>query len=284
MNTLKVSQDLWVVLKQSLDDSTTSWIKEKQQEVLSTKSAKKLYLMYSLLGGKMDKSHRVNLNDIDGDLRAYLELQKADLLQISRVYLLSLVLKEDGEFFRDKVANIIQVADTGELETFLKYLVLLPNAEDYKYAAVEALRTNISTIFDAITLNNPYPSKYFNEQQWNQMYLKAAFMQRDLTEILDVDIRANKDLTRIISDYAHERWAASREIDPIFWRPVSNYIEGDLINDIERLFKSENLNENRAAALCCYNSNKAEAKLLLEKYSDLLKEVSNSGFTWKDLK
>ncbi len=284
MNTLKVSQDLWVVLKQSLDDSTTSWIQEKQQEVVSTKSAKKLYLMYSLLGGKMNKSDRVNLNDIDGDLKVYLELQKADLLQISRVYLLSLVLKEDGEFFRDKVANVIQVSDTGELETFLKYLVLLPNAENYNFAAVEALRTNISTIFDAITLNNPYPSKYFNEQQWNQMYLKAAFMQRDLTKILDVDIRANKDLTRIISDYAHERWAASRDIDPIFWRPVSNYIEGDLINDIEQLFKSENLNENRAAALCCYNSNKTEAKLLLEKYPDLLKEVSNNEFAWKSLK
>ena len=149
---------------------------------------------------------------------------------------------------------------------------------------VRNFNNNISTIFDAITLNNPYPSKYFNEQQWNQMYLKAAFMQRDLTEILDVDIRANKDLTRIISDYAHERWAASREIDPKFWRPVFNYIEGDLVNDIERLFKSENLNENRAAALSCYHSNKTEAKLLLEKYPDLLKEVSNNEFTWKDLK
>src|SRR5690606_33852490 len=176
------------------------------------------------------------------------------------IYLLADVLMADPEFFAPKVNNIIQVADTSELETFLKYLILLPDAERFKTTAVATLRTNVSTVFDAIALNNPYPSKYFNDQQWNQMYLKAAFMQRDLSKIADIDKRANRDLARIISDYAHERWSASRNIDPYFWRPVSQFLEGQLLLDMERLLNSGNVSEKKAGALCCYRSDNEKAR------------------------
>jgi hypothetical protein len=182
------------------------------------------------------------------------------------------------------VANLIQVADTGELETFLKFLMLLPNAGDYNHVGVEALRTNIGIIFDAIALNNPYPSIYFNDQQWNQMYLKAAFMERNLGEIVDVEKRANRDLVRIISDYAHERWAASRDIDPMFWRPVTGFLEGVLLQDMEHLFRSKDKIENLAAALCCYYSNQPEAIRLLDKYPNLKEKVANKAVTWENLK
>jgi len=166
----------------------------------------------------------------------------------------------------------------------LKFLVLLPNPENYKVQAVEALRTNIATVFDAIALNNPYPALYFNEQQWNQMYLKAAFMQQNLNDIVQVDKRANKELTRIISDYAHERWAASREIDPSFWRPVSNFIEEKLLKDMKRLFSSDNLVERKAASLCCYYSNSSRAKALLAEFPDLAKGIENGNITWENIK
>src|SRR5690606_6398077 len=155
-----------------------------------------------------------------------------------------------------------QVADTSELVTFLKYLMLLPNAESFRATAVATLRTNVSTVFDAIALNNPYPSKYFNDQQWNQMYLKAAFMQRDLSKIVDIDKRANADLARIISDYAHERWAASRDIDPYFWRPVPQFLDDRLLSDMERLLNSDNVAEKMVGALCCYLSDNGRAKSL----------------------
>ena len=177
------------------------------------------------MGSKI-KEEALNLITKDDFLNGYLKKQNAKLIEVARIYLLTKILVEKEAVFKAKVQNLIQVADISELETFLKYLIVLPNAENYHFAAVEALRTNITTVFDAIAMNNPYPKKYFNDQQWNQMYLKAAFMQRDLSEIIGVDERANKDLARIISDYAHERWAASRTIDPGFWRPVSNYLEG----------------------------------------------------------
>ncbi len=276
---------LFSIISKYLTKENNEWLLQKINVIIEGKSARELYLCYSILGTKVN-TEKVNfLNTVKDDfLREYLETKKANLLEVSRIYLLIAVLEADEAFFIEKVKNIIQVADTGEIETFLKFLILLPNPENYKFAAVEALRTNIPAVFDAIALNNPYPAKYFNNQQWNQMYLKAAFMERNLVDILGVEERANKDLTRIISDYAHERWAASRRIDPFFWRPVSNFLEGVLLEDMRRLFRSDDVAENKVAALCCGLSNKKEATYLLKQYPEFKIPVESKEITWYNIK
>ncbi|MBT8185367.1 MAG: EboA domain-containing protein [Eudoraea sp.] len=272
------------LIRQHTTLEAVNWIGEHLEKIISTTSAKDLYLTYSLLSGKVDRRKTIEFPDSPEAVNRYLEAHGADLLQISRIYLLVKVLEQNPEYFIPKVAKLIQLADTGELETFLKFLILLPHAEQFKDVAVEALRTNIATVFDAIALNNPYPSKYFNDQQWNQMYLKAAFMQRNLNEIVDVEKRANKELTRIISDYAHERWAASRDIDPVFWRPVSNFIEGTVLEDMKHLLESDKPEEVAAAAICCYYSDKAAAKELLAEYPEIKSKVKSKKISWEYLK
>ncbi len=284
MQQLDTREQISKILNNSVSEETLTWIENKIDLIIKSKSAKELYLSYSLIAGKIDPAKEPRIQGINQGLKDYLIAQNADLLQIARIYLLIRVLESDKAYFSTKVANLIQVADTGELATFLKFLILLPNAGDYNQVGVEALRTNIDIIFDAIALNNPYPSIYFNDQQWNQMYLKAAFMQRNLRDIVDVAKRANGDLARIISDYAHERWAASRDIDPMFWRPVAGFLEGDLLQDMDHLFKSKDKIENLAAALCCYYSHQPEATNLLDKYPDLIEKIANKAVTWENLK
>lgn len=284
MQHLDTRKQLSKILGDSLSEDTLTWVENKLDLIIKSKSAKELYLSYSLIAGKIDPAKKPRIQGINQELKEYLIAQNADLLQLARIYLLIRVLEADIAYFSTKVANLIQVSDTGELETFLKFLILLPNAGDYKQVGVEALRTNIGIIFDAIALNNPYPSIYFNDQQWNQMYLKAAFMQRNLGEIVDVEKRANGDLARIISDYAHERWAASRDIDPMFWRPVTRFLEGNLLQDMDQLFKSKDKMENLAAALCCYYSQQPQAIKLLDKYPHLKEKVASKAVTWENLK
>ena len=284
MQFLDTCKELSKIIGDSLDEETHTWLENKLDTIIESKSTKELYLSYSLIAGKIDAAIKPKVQGVNQELAEYLIAQEADLLQIVRIYLLIRVLESDKAYFSTKVANLIQVADTSELETFLKFLILLPNAEDFNKTGVEALRTNIGTIFDAIALNNPYPSKYFNDQQWNQMYLKAAFMERNLGEIVDIDKRANSDLARIISDYAHERWAASRDIDPLFWRPVTGFLEGILLKDMDHLFKSEDRIENLAAALCCYHSPQPKAIELMNKYPHLKEKVANNEVNWENLK
>lgn len=266
-----------------MDNENRQWLLSKIEDIVETESAKDLYLTYSLVSTKIRSDKELSLLLDDMELKRYLEIQGANLQQMARIYLLYKVLEAKEDFFRAKVANIIEVADKGELETFLKFLVLLPHPENYKFQAVEALRTNISTVFDAIALNNPYPALYFNEQQWNQMYLKAAFMQQNLNKIVQVDERGNKELARIISDYAHERWAASREIDPCFWRPVGNFMNDQLLKDMKRLLASDNMAERKAAALCCFRSNSDGAKALLVEFPEIVKDIDNGSITWENI-
>jgi len=281
---MQKSEAIYEILGNNAKQDALDWLTEKTDKLETSKSARDLFMTYSLLASKFNKGQTVAYGVVENDTVSYFKTHGADLLQISRIYLLTKVLEVNPEFYTPEVAKIIQVADTTELETFLRYLTMLPQAENFKYSAVEALRTNISIVFDAITLNNPYPALYFNDQQWNQMYLKAAFMERDLGMIESVDERANADLTRIISDYAHERWAASRTIDPMFWRPVSKFMDDTLISDMERLLSSENLIENKAGALCCYFSEDDRALALLEQHKELKEQIALNNITWNTLK
>lgn len=272
---------LEVLAKNNLDKSTQEWLREKTLKIVGEKSVKDIYLTYSLLARKAT-NEKITVLD-SSDLENYLKLQDATVLEMSRIFLLTEILNADRDFFSSKVKKIISVADSKELETFLKYLILLPKPEDYKSVAVDALRTNIASVFDALALHNPFPAEYFDDAQWNQMYLKAAFMQRPLNKIPKVDERANEDLARIISDYAHERWAAGRDIDPYFWRPVSPFMNETLLDDMNHLFKSEDPVRQKAAALCCANSTSAEAKKMLETFPELYKLIKNNQLSWNTL-
>jgi hypothetical protein len=270
------------ILKLNLEKTEFEWLMDAITRVVNAKSKKDLYISYSLCTSKIKDRPISDFGDENFQWENYLKQQKASTLEMSRIFMLLSVLELE-EVFLKPVQQLIQISDKTELETFLKYLVLLPKPEHFKFAAVEALRTNIATVFNAISQMNPYPSRYFTTAEWNQMYLKSAFMQQDLKRISEVEKMANKDLTRIISDYAHERWAASRDIDPMFWRPVSPFLEGALVNDIERLFQSENQREQKAATLVCFHSDTQPAKKLLDTYNTYLQQVEKGELTWKNV-
>ncbi|MEX0273296.1 MAG: EboA domain-containing protein [Flavobacteriaceae bacterium] len=277
-------QKLDALVQRHLATDEYDWVQEKLNATLQGPSARELFMAHGQMSTKIAAAPLDDsLLEQDG-LEAYLRGQKADTCQLARIYLLHAVLRSNPEFFEPKVAKLIEVADSRELETFLKFLVVLPNPEAFKFTAVEALRTNISTVFNAISMDNPYPSLYFDEQQWNQMYLKAAFMGQDLSRIRDVEKRANAQLARIISDYAHERWAASREIDPLFWRPVTTFMSAGILEDMQRLLQSDNAMENKAAALCCHHSGSQEAATLLDAYPVLKQKIVDQEVTWHNIK
>ncbi|WP_051907816.1 EboA domain-containing protein [Flavimarina sp. Hel_I_48] len=265
----------------SLEKESQGWLEEKIDQIITEESVRAFFLTYTLLAEKVSAAP-VSITG-ETEMELYLKNQKVNALEIARIYFLNKILSAKQEVFVPQVSKIIQIADTSELETFLKYLILLPNPESFKMVAVDALRTNIASVFDALALHNPYPAKYFEDKQWNQMFLKAAFMQRPLEKIVSVDERANADLTRIISDYAHERWAAGRDIDPYFWRPVSGFMNEVLLADMQRLFMNENPAVQKAAALCCHYSQNEEAKKLLANSPELYQLVENNTLNWNTL-
>ena len=274
--------DLKILLQNNLLDTEFDWLLKTIEKTQLQATSRKLYLNYSLCGSRIQDEVLDDCDAVASDLRDYLKIQKASKKEIARIYLLCSVLSESS-IFEEWVKKLIQVADTSELATFLKFLVLLPSPENYLFVAAEALRTNISVVFDAISKYNPYPATYFSEQQWNQMFLKAAFMQQDLGAIVAIDNRANVALASIISDYAHERWAASRAVDPMIWRPVSKFLNDDLFEDIKILLGSENIKEKQAGALICFHSDFGFAKDFLNTYPELKTSIESGKITWDSI-
>jgi hypothetical protein len=203
--------------------------------------------------------------------------------QTSRVVLLLALPTQDENSYLKILDKLFETAEVSELVALYASLPLLPLPHLHINRASEGIRTNIAPVFEAVALNNPYPMEYFSETAWNQLFLKAIFTGKKIWQIEGVAERANADLARICSDYAHERWAAGRLITPELWMPVGKFVNELIINDLIKLFQSDNHLYQLAATLVCQESEHPEAKKLLVGKENLLTQIKNEGINWEKI-
>lgn len=110
------------------------------------------------------------------------------------------------------IDEVYRHGDNHERQMLLRSLNFLPEPERFLTTAVEACRTNVQTIFEAIACDNPYPFHYFPELNFNQMVLKALFIGAPLRRVLGLQERITPQLLRMAEDYASERRAAGRPV------------------------------------------------------------------------
>jgi hypothetical protein len=202
--------------------------------------------------------------------------------RIVRVLLLSNVQNTTEDDYCQTIETLFETAEINEAVALYSALPFLQYPEKWLYRATEAVRSNMGPVFDAIAFHNPYPAKYFSESAWNQLVLKCIFNDKPINLIEGLDERANQNLANILSDFAHERWAAHRTIPPQVWRLVSKFITPTILEDISKLFDSENIQNQQAAVLVCKETDNEEAKnLLVIKQKDLAFDIN--GLSWKDL-
>lgn len=202
------------------------------------------------------------------------------VFELARLIIFLHLPQKDVAQYIDIVKKLLSTADIGELVTLFRCLILYPFAEEYKIFVADGIRTNIKNVFEAIALDNPYPAKYLDEKQWNQMVLKSVFNGSPLYRIVGLEQRANASLSQQLSDYAHERWAAGRMVNPELWRAAAPFTNDVLIKDLERLFNSEHVYEQQAAALAAKQSGDERALLLLNKFPVFKKDMEQGILTW----
>ena len=145
---------------------------------------------------------------------------------------------QDRDAYLATMEKVFNASDIGESIALYQCLPLFPHPEGFVERAREGLRSNMTSVFEAVATRNPYPAEYFEENSWNQMVLKSCFIGSSLHNIVGIDDRANATLAGILVDYAHERWAASREVVPELWRPVGPFLGDGYMEDIERVTES----------------------------------------------
>ena len=270
-------------LARQLTADATAWLQMSVAQIQSSGKDSDLYLAVSLVPRKLGKADlalsEADLRDAHAarpgwDPRGW----SAD--QAARVLLL-LALERDPRRLARGLEQLCNSADVSELVAFYRGLPLYPEAPLYLARATEGLRTNIKGVFEAIAQRNPYPSEQFPQAAWNQMVLKALFVGSALWPIVGLDQRANGELARMLSDYAHERWSASRPVSPELWRCVGPHASGTLLKDLERVLNEGTDPERRAAALALQASPDSRASALLQRDPTLAKAVAGGELTWE---
>lgn len=205
--------------------------------------------------------------------------------QAARVsFLLASVVADTGaEQFAARLGQLCDTADMGELVAFYQGLPLYPAQPQYKARAAEGIRTNMRSVFEAVAHRNPYPSEQLEERPWNQMVLKAIFVGSTLHPVVGLDARANVDLTRMLCDYAQERWSAGRVVSPELWRCVALAADERALACLRRAMDGEDALGATGAALAIAGSDTDAVRVVLDEYAALKAKVINGATTWAQL-
>jgi hypothetical protein len=112
------------------------------------------------------------------------------------------------------ITQQFKTGDNEERAALLKTLPLLPGPERHLEVAIEACRSHVQSVFEAIACENPYPARHFPEHNFNQLVLKAFFTGLAVRRIQGLAVRRSAELVRMAQAYASERRAAGRSVPP----------------------------------------------------------------------
>ncbi|OKL40567.1 EboA domain-containing protein [Pontibacter flavimaris] len=271
------------IFKGNASQEAVSWLREKLQQVADAESGKELYLAFSaaprFTGKQLLQLHEADIAKAE-TLRSGFNPSFWTTDQAARTLLLLTTPHQDKQAYLKKIDQLFSTAEMGELVALYASLPLLPYPEAFKLRAAEGVRTNMGTVFEAIALDNPYPADYLEEAAWNQMVLKTVFVGKPLYRIYGLEKRSNPTLARILSDYAHERWAAGRTVTPELWRPIGPFLNTGLIQDIKKLFEHPDAIQQEAAALACSQGSFLQARELLEAHPVLKNRIETGQLNW----
>jgi len=239
------------------------WYESKVERLSHGASPSQFYLSFSGAARKTSKDALVLSESQQSRLQTVqpaFNLSTWTIDELCRIAFMTLLPTEQNQAILDK---LFDTADMRESAALFKGLHFLENTADFRLRAIDGLRTNITPVFDAIALDNVYPSIHFEEAPWNQMVLKAIFMQRPIYRIFDFEQRRNKTLALILKDYAHERWSAHRQVSPELWRGVAGSADESFLPDLTKMLKSDLPIEQFAAAKAIIESKLPETDNLL---------------------
>ena len=271
------------LIQHNVDETSYKWLREKALFAAEEKGNTSLQLAFAAIPRKIGRKH-VHFTPGDeeniGDTCSGLISKHWTLDMFARLVLILQLDVSDKSVYVGKLESLFRGAEMNELVALYSFLPFFAYPEAWQFRTAEGVRSNIGLVLEAIMYDNPYPSKYLPEAAWNQLVLKAFFTDKDVKRIIGLDQRRNKHLAAILVDYAHERWAAGRNVNPQLWRLVAPYIDEKVFPDLKRLFEIGDKTEKYAAALACYYTDYQPAKLLIQDDRAVNKSIAENTLHW----
>jgi hypothetical protein len=269
------------VISNNVSGEAMAWLNEKAS---SLSNPSQLYTAFAAVPRKTGRASvligEATAKNINGTRKNF-SIDNWSVDRVARLWLLMHADHSDREKYFKVIEGLFPSAEVNELVALYSALPVLHYPEIWKRRCAEGIRNNIADVLTAIMCDNPYPSENLDEPAWNQLVLKAFFTEKPVNSIVGLDERRNAALANTLSDYAHERWAAHRPVNPQLWRCVGPFIDDQLFPDIQRLANSTDPIEREAAALACADSAFPAAKELIPV--NLKKAIDNGSLSWSIL-
>jgi hypothetical protein len=274
---------LYSLIRQQASPDGIKWLDQQTDKLSKEWNQRTFYFSFSSVPRFMGKASvdysEETLQQAD-QLRKGFRPQGWDLTQLARTYILLFLPHEDSKEYLLTINRMCETADMYEQQTIYAALPLLPHPQELTGRAAEGVRTNMTNVFDAIALHNPYPADYLEQEAWNQLVLKAVFMGRPLYKIYGADQRANPELARMLIYFAHERWAAHREVTPEIWRFVAPYLSEEYLPDLEKTVKQGKPLEVEAVLLACAVSTYTGGRQILDQNPEIKNRIISEQLSW----
>lgn len=110
------------------------------------------------------------------------------------------------------VRDLLRRGEVRERQAVLRVLAGLPDPARFVDLAIDAFRTNVEPVFEALACDNAYPARHFSDPPFFQLVLKALFVGAPIGRIIELRERITDELVRMVDAYASERRAAGRSV------------------------------------------------------------------------
>lgn len=203
-------------------------------------------------------------------------LNKWNWPSLARLYIIFLVANQKSkQDYITLLESLFNAADVQESILLIESLAFIPFSEAFVVKAQEAARSNIPPLFSAVAHHSDYAFKHFNDLAWNQLVLKAAFLELPVFNIHGLKARNNKQLVKMLRDFITERKIAARSVAWDLWLCIAW-----LVNDAESFqylqdeFYAGDIKTQAAIALALTENSNQQAS---ELGTQLLQTPSLSG-------
>lgn len=221
-NTTQIAALLLHWLTSQISADSLAWLCAEQKKILMASENKAFYFAFSAASRHFDEnSLSLSASDIQTARTILTDWypEQWTLVEAARIFLI-LTLAQTP-LFMSAIHAVFRAADTAELVALYKSLPVLPQPKQFCAQAAEGIRSNMSSVFNAVALYNPYPANYLGIEAWNQMILKAVFIGSPLSQVIGLQSRANEHLAQMLQNFVAERTAAKRDIPADIWQLIT---------------------------------------------------------------
>ncbi len=267
-----MSQLFLNIIRDNVDDSALEWLLNAG----SANEISKLGQAFVMLPRKIGKSF-LNISEIQNkkiEETGSVYIADWSVERLARVWLLSVHSFADAEKSHAVIENLFLSAEVNEAIALYSALPFLAAPETWIKRCAEGIRSNIGSVLEAIIENNLYPSKYLDEAAWNQLVLKAFFTEKDINKINGLNERSNLQLAITLSDYARERYAAGRKVNPELWHLAGPFINEQIFEAIKIGLTNQDKEDHKAIAIAISASDFEPAKVYISQFPEL-NQLSN---------